>query len=60
MLPLSPSFLTLGYLHLILYSWWKAKLKDEPGTDGPVGLIPAAYVEEVSFSFFFRTLHVSS
>lgn len=29
-------------------SWWKAKLKDENGQEGAIGLIPAAYVEEVS------------
>ncbi len=30
-------------------SWWKAKLKEEDGSqDGPVGLIPCTYVEEVS------------
>lgn len=29
-------------------SWWKAKLKDEDGQEGPIGLIPSTYVEEVS------------
>jgi hypothetical protein len=39
----------LNVSSLTLFSWWKAKLKDEAGvTDGAVGLIPATYVEEVS------------
>jgi hypothetical protein len=33
-----------------LLRWWKAKVKDEGGADGPVGLIPCTYVEEVSLS----------
>ncbi|ORX39089.1 hypothetical protein BD324DRAFT_587922 [Kockovaella imperatae] len=27
--------------------WWKAKLKDEHGSEGSIGLIPASYVEEI-------------
>jgi hypothetical protein len=44
----SQSSLTVDIQLMRDHSWWKAKLKDEPGSDGPVGLIPASYVEEVS------------
>ena len=48
-----------SYGHPADGSWWKAKLKDENGQEGPIGLIPAAYVEEVSYGWtalsFYQT-----
>ena len=40
--------ISIGDRHKLTNSWWKAKLKDEGGAEGTVGLIPRTYVEEVS------------
>jgi hypothetical protein len=35
---------------LTLCSWWKVKIRgDSSDADTPVGLVPAAYVEQVRF-----------
>jgi actin cytoskeleton-regulatory complex protein SLA1 len=42
-------FLTLNNMR----SWWKVKIKpDSPDEDGPIGLVPAAYVEEVDLNMW--------